>query len=237
MPSLWDAFVFDLSFFKHVGILASIQMGLKEKASVWRDALPLVPPNSADVLDSSIAHFLDLVMLIYNVFFNDALTIWDIVWLVLMTCELILLCSSMGKRTIIWVVWGLGFGCVWLLMCLGCQDWVIQRLVFQLFGCWMWFVLGFQKFYSKVIPAHIGLIAGVIWARHLKWCAQSLVRFHPGQLIGFHSWSWKVFAKSNHCIGFVWCHCVSIWLLISKVYHLDWVIGFLVSIWMIQGDA
>jgi len=31
----------DLSFFKHVGILASIQMGWKEKASFWRDALAI----------------------------------------------------------------------------------------------------------------------------------------------------------------------------------------------------
>jgi hypothetical protein len=36
--------------------------------------LPLVPPKSADGLDSSIDHFPDLVMLTYNVFFNDSLT-------------------------------------------------------------------------------------------------------------------------------------------------------------------
>ena len=84
--------------------------------------LPLVPPNSADVLDSSIAHFLDLVMLIYNVFFNDSLTTWEIVCLVLTTWELILLCSSIGKRTMICVVCWLCLVVGWFIVVVVCLN-------------------------------------------------------------------------------------------------------------------
>jgi hypothetical protein len=50
------------------------QVIIKQKApNLWM-LLPLVPPKSADGLDSSIDHFPDLVMLTYNVFFNDSLT-------------------------------------------------------------------------------------------------------------------------------------------------------------------
>jgi hypothetical protein len=81
-----------------VGILASIQ---NKKAPIVGCPLPLVPPKSAVGLVSTIAQFLDLVMLTYNVFFKDSLTTWEIVFWVFTTWELILLCSSMGKRTII----------------------------------------------------------------------------------------------------------------------------------------